>query len=94
MAKEFFVLPVISRKDYNAFRRDVGPNLAESYDEWSNQFAGELSAAERRGDTIVDVEVRYGDFIAYCHTHGINPDPKVLLAFSLVKKAELRDKLA
>ena len=84
---EFFVLPVISEQEYPAFRRAVGANLADTYDQWAKLFADDLAEARRRGDTIVDVEVKYDEFIGYCRANGKKPDPQILLDFALLKKA-------
>jgi len=36
-----FIIPVIRREDYDAFRRDVGAKLANTYDEWAKLFEKE-----------------------------------------------------
>jgi trehalose-6-phosphate synthase len=55
MAKELFVLPVFNPAQYDAFRREIGANLADTYDEWCKLFADEVSEAMRQGDTVVEV---------------------------------------
>jgi hypothetical protein len=94
LASKAFVFPVISRKDYNAFRRDVGPNLADTYDQWSNRFANDLAEAEKRGYAVVDVEIKYGELIEYCRINRRNPDPQTLLDFTNYKRAEREALLA
>jgi hypothetical protein len=82
MAK-LFVLPVIRRQDYDAFRRDVGPNLATSYDEWARLLANEVAEARRIGKTVVEAEVNYDEFTRYCRTSGKKADPMTLLEFAM-----------
>ena len=82
-AGKVFVLPVIRRQDYDAFRRDVGPNLANSYDEWTRLFAHEVAEARRIGKTVIEAEVNYDDFTRYCHANGKKPDPISLLEFAM-----------
>jgi len=83
---KIFVLPVIRREDYAAFRRDVGPALASTYEEWVSLFAKEVAAARGAGKTVVEIVVNYGDFERYCSTNGYRPDPIVLLDFAKTQK--------
>ena len=77
-----FVIPVIRREDFDAFRRDVGSTLANTYDEWVRLLAKEVAEARRNGKTVVEVEVNYDEFERYCRTTGKKPDPMVLLEFA------------
>jgi hypothetical protein len=77
-----FVLPVIRRQDYDAFRRNIGPNLADSYDEWAKLFANEVAEARRLGKTIVEAEINYEEFTRYCNANAKKPDAMVLLEFA------------
>jgi hypothetical protein len=78
-----FVLPVIRREDYDAFRRDVGPNLADSYDEWAKLCASEVAEARLQGRNVVLAPINYGEFTRYCDANGKKPDPKILLDFAI-----------
>ncbi|HEX4273330.1 MAG TPA: hypothetical protein VHZ32_18200 [Rhizomicrobium sp.] len=80
MAK-VFVLPVIRREDYDAFRHDVGPNLANSYEEWARLFADEVAGARLAGKTVVEVPVEYTEFTRFCAANGKKPNPQTLLDF-------------
>jgi hypothetical protein len=40
-----FVIPVIRREDYDAFRRDAGSTLANTYDEWMKLLTKEVAQA-------------------------------------------------
>ena len=77
-----FVIPVIRRNDYDAFRHDVGSTLANTYDEWVKLLAKEVAEARQSGKTVVEAEVNYDEFTAYCRATGKKPDPMVLLEFA------------
>jgi hypothetical protein len=77
-----FVIPVIRREDYDAFRRDVGSTLANTYDEWEKLLAKEVAEARQSGKTVVEAEVNYDEFQRYCRTTGKKPDPMALLEFA------------
>jgi hypothetical protein len=77
-----FVIPVIRREDYDAFRRDVGSTLAHTYDEWVKLLAKEVAEARKSGKTVVEADVNYDEFKRYCRTAGKKPDPLVLLEFA------------
>jgi hypothetical protein len=79
---KIFVIPVIRREDYEAFRRDVGSKLANTYDEWMQLLSNEVAEARRNGKTVVEAEVNYDEFRRYCGTTGKKPDPMVLLEFA------------
>jgi hypothetical protein len=80
-----FVLPVIRREDYDAFRRDVGANLAATYDEWAKLFDREVAEARKSGKTVVEAAVDYDAFTRYCRDSGKKPDPQLLLQFAIQK---------
>jgi hypothetical protein len=83
MAK-VFVLPV-SRKDYDAFRHDVGSKLGDSYDDWTKLFSVEVDAARRVGKTVVKVCIDYEEFTRYCRASEKTAGPEVLLQFAIHK---------
>jgi hypothetical protein len=76
-----FVIPVIRREDYDAFRRDAGMKLSDTYDEWARLCAKEIAEARRLGDTVIEAVVNYDEFVRYCATQGQKPDPQILLDF-------------
>ena len=80
MAKTF-VIPIIRREDYDAFRNDARLKLSETYDQWSAVLAKEIAEAKRLGDTVIETVVNYDEFVRYCAAHGHKPDPQVLLNF-------------
>jgi hypothetical protein len=65
-----FVVPVICREDYDAFRRDVGSTLANTYEEWVNLLSKEVAEARGSGKTVVEAKVNYDEFRRYCSTTG------------------------
>jgi len=83
-----FVLPVIRHEDYDAFRRDVGLTLADTYDDWAKVFAGEISEARLHGKNVVLAPVNYDEFTQYCSANEKNPDPQSLLDFAISTKPE------
>jgi len=81
-----FPFPVISEKEYPAFRRDVGTHLADTYDKWLKLHREQIEEARRNGDTIAEIEVKYDEFVAYCRATGATPNANTLLDFT-VKQA-------
>jgi hypothetical protein len=79
---KLFVLPVIRPEDYNAFRRDIGHHIANSYEEWAKLVAGEVAQARQDGKTVIERVVAYDDFLRYCGLLGKTPDAAVLLQFA------------
>ena len=73
---------------YDAFRRDVGPNLADSYDEWAKLCASEIAEARLQGKNVVLAPVNFEDFTRYCRANGRKPDPQSLLDFAISTKPE------
>ncbi len=83
MTKKVFALPVFRPEEYQAFRREVGANLADTYDEWAKAAAEQRDEAIRQGKSLVDIEVHYDEFIRHCRATGEKADPKTLLAFAV-----------
>jgi hypothetical protein len=83
---KFVVLPVISAREYDAFRRTVGTNLADTYDEWAKLKAEQIAEVVGQGDTFAEVKVKHDEFLQYCRTNGKKPNPRVLLDFANFKK--------
>ena len=81
-----FVLPVIRREDYEAFRRDIRPNLAETFDEWTKLFANEIAEARRLGKNVILAQVNYDEYTRHCRANRKKPDPQSLLDFAISKK--------
>jgi len=85
---EVFVLPVIRREVYDAFRRDVGQKLAATYDEWTKLFANEIAEARRIGKNVILAQVNYEEFTQYCRANGKRPDAQILLDFAISTKPD------
>jgi hypothetical protein len=92
MDKTLFVLPVVPERDYDAFRRDVGPNLPDTYNEWRKIFLHDLANAVRQGKNIVEVEVHYDEFMAHCATNGLKHNAQALLDLAERKRASRQPK--
>ena len=80
-----FVLPIIRPEDYNAFRRDIGHHIANTYEEWAKLVASEVAQARRDGKTVIERVIDYDDFIRYCRRNEKTPDAAVLLQFAAHK---------
>jgi len=72
--------------EYQTFRCDVA-GLADTFEEWCKLLAEEVAEVEKRGQTVVEIEVRHDEFMAYCRTTGQTPDLEILLDFAEIKKA-------
>jgi len=83
-----FIFPLIRREDYDAFRRDVGSNLADSYDEWTKLCAAEVAEARLQGKNVVLAPVNFEEFTQYCRAKGKRPDPQILLDFAISTKPD------
>jgi hypothetical protein len=79
---QLFVLPIIRPEDYNAFKRDIGHHIANTYEEWAKLVAGEVAKARQDGKTVIERVVDYDDFVRYCRVVGKLPDAAVLLQFA------------
>jgi hypothetical protein len=47
-----FPFPVIRLEDYVSFRCQVGSELADIYDEWTDFHREQIDEVRRRGDTV------------------------------------------
>lgn len=81
--RTIFRVPVIPADQYDAFRRTVGPDLADTYDEWAKRFVETRKQHWQRNETVVEVEVKHDQFIAFCNATGTKPDIKRLLDFAI-----------
>jgi hypothetical protein len=78
-----FPVPIIPPHQYDAFRHAIGPDLADTYDEWFEIVRKHRSERLRQGETAVDVEVDYDDFVQFCAATGAAPNLKMLLDFAI-----------
>lgn len=77
--------PMIGARDYPAFRRAVGPDLADTYDEWLKLFADRVNEARRGGDTVAQIEVHFDEFFGFCNATRRPPNLNSLLEFAIEK---------
>jgi hypothetical protein len=89
MAKVFPV-PVIRQNQYDAFRREIGPDLADTYDEWAKRFQESVKDSLMRGDTFVPIEVDFNAFEWFCGVTRKLPTLEALLDFAIEKNAALQ----
>jgi hypothetical protein len=61
-----FSVPVLRPEQYDAFRRDLGSDLADTYDGWLEFVHKHRSERLRQGGTLVDVEVDHDQFVRFC----------------------------
>jgi hypothetical protein len=86
MANSLFVLPVFRREQYDSFRREIGTDLADTYDKWQDLFAEEVEEARRKGLSVINIEVDFDEFMAHCRASALKPDAMILLEFAKGKK--------
>lgn len=86
MPKMVYPLPVFTPDQYAAFRKEIGPDLADSYDEWLKLHREQCDEANRRGESWVQIEVKFDEFVAFCRATGTPANTDTLLKFT-VKKA-------
>jgi hypothetical protein len=80
-----FAIPILRRNQYEAFRREVGSDLANTYDGWLEYLGDRRVEATKRGETMVEVEIDFDHFMMFCRTRGRNPNLKALLYFAVEK---------
>jgi hypothetical protein len=51
-----FGVPLISREDYDAFRRILNRHLPDTYDEWPQFRSREITERHATGYTSIDVQ--------------------------------------
>jgi hypothetical protein len=88
MPKMVYPLPVFTPEQYDSFRNEIGPDLADSYDKWLKLHREQCDEAIRNGDSWVEIEVKFDEFIAYCRTTGAPTDANTLRLFTVRKKSE------
>lgn len=81
------VLPVFTPEQYDAFRKEIGADLADSYDEWLKLHREQCEEAIQRGEQWVQIEVKFDEFVAYCRATGAPADMNMIRLFS-VKKSQ------
>jgi hypothetical protein len=80
------VIPIISPPQYDSFRREAGIDLPHTYDEWLQLAGDHRREVGRQGDTTLDVQVDYDDYIKFCTASGAARDRKSLYDFAMEKK--------
>jgi hypothetical protein len=86
---KIFPFPVLSPKACASFRGQVGPQLADIYDEWREVHREQCDSALQRGDTLAEIEVNADALERFGRTTGKVPNLKNLLYFT-IKKSGIR----
>lgn len=63
-------LPIINSEDYQAFRRILGPNLPDAYDDWRQLISERSLQVARSGHTARGIEVHPDEFTVWLTGHG------------------------
>ena len=77
--------PAICAQDYDAFRRALGPDLADTYDEWLKLIADRINEVRRGGDTVAQIEVHFDEFFGFCNATRRATNLNSLLEFAIEK---------
>jgi len=80
------VIPIISSPQYNSFRGEADIDLPDTYDEWLQLAGDHRREVGRQGDTAVDVQIDYDEYIKFCNSRGAARDRKSLYDFAVEKK--------
>jgi hypothetical protein len=87
MPKMVYPFPVFTPEQYDAFRQEIGPDLADTYDEWLKLHREQCNEAIRRGETWVEIEVKFDEFVAFCRATGAPTNADTLLKFTVKKSS-------
>ena len=82
-----FPVPVIRPDQYDSFRRAIGPELGDTFDQWTKLFQERKNEIIRRGETLALVPVDFDEFSRFCGATGTQPNLKTLLDFAITKNA-------
>ncbi len=82
-----FPLPIIRPEEHQSFRDTIGPDIADTYNEWLKLHAQEINEHLRRGETIVEIEVEFDEFIRFCRARDTTPNKKALHDLAIEKAA-------
>lgn len=77
-----FLLPFIAQNEYDLFKHAVGPDLADTYDEWLRLHTEEMNERRLRGETVVEIKLRFREFLLFCGATGRTPNLKNLREFT------------
>ena len=78
-------LPIIRKSDHKAFRRLMGNNIPDTYDEWSYLALKRKNDAVERQEVVHEIEVYPDEFASYAAAHGHEHTLLVLLNFAFEK---------
>jgi hypothetical protein len=90
MKSEPHHLPLISHRDYDAFRRLNDSDLPNTYDEWLRVHATMKARGSLSGYIVEERQIDLREFVRYCHPRGLDPNVSSLLIFVREKVAGRR----
>ncbi len=70
---KIFPVPNIPKHQFDSFRRELGPDLPDTYDEWFEFVRKHRIERLRQGETVLDVEVDYNQFLRSAAQGRHNP---------------------
>jgi hypothetical protein len=81
------VFPLILPNDYAAFRRLVGSDIPDTYDEWFNLQRKEIREFVQAGRATKTIEVHSNEFSRFLRERGANANIVSLRNFTIEKDA-------
>ena len=78
-------IPKIIAKDYESFRRFLGADIPNTYNEWLKFADKEANRVRTKGNIPKLMEVNPDEFARYCAKEGTHRDFVSLKAFALQK---------
>lgn len=89
MAERWIAL--LRRDDYEAFRRLLGNNLPDAYNEWQHLMEDEVHGVTRGGHRSRGIEIDPDEFAAWLTTHGNDRTMNGLRNFAFIKGTEAHE---
>jgi hypothetical protein len=82
MIREPYLLPRVSRQNYQTLHGLPGSDLPDTYDEWFKLFTKQKLERGQAGFDVHEIEIDPHEFAQYCGERGIPPDGHRLLDFA------------
>jgi len=83
---KLFVLPIFPESDYDAFRREVDQALPATHGQWREIYSAMVDEAVKKGNVVIEIEVRFAEFMAFCVKNSRSASPQVILEFVQFKQ--------
>lgn len=82
-----YPIPVFAAQDYEAFRRLLGSDLPDTYDEWLQFHERKTRQLLQVGQDVRAIEIHPDEFYRFCAARGTTANGKTLLDFAAEKHA-------